>query len=415
MTTTTEHPVPANTDPEALEAQLLRTPDTLVMPRNEPVCGDALITIVDDDAYNVLVVRKMLQQAGYTRFATTTDSNCVVDMIRREPPELLLLDIMMPGLSGLEIAQIIRDGEPAISQTPIIVLTASTEREVRNDALRLGVSDFLSKPVDPCELVLRVNNTITAKARFDELSRLSHSLDELVQSKTRELEARTRQLEESRRQVIFCLARASEFRDNETGRHVIRVGKYAGLIAEQLGVEPAGCDAIEQAAQLHDVGKIGVPDAVLNKPGKLAPDEYALMQKHCSYGKEIVSVLSAEEDAQARDHTTLGANMLNVDAHPVLKMAARIALTHHEYWDGNGYPLGLAGEDIPLEGRITAVADVFDALSSRRPYKAPLPFQRCMEILEEGRGTQFDPAVLDAFVAVRSRVIEVQIKYSDRE
>ena len=225
----------------------------------------------------------------------------------------------------------------------------------------------------------------------------------LVKGHQDELEARVRvrtaELEKVRQELIFCLARASEYRDNETGNHVVRVGCFAQIIGRELGLDQEHVEMLRQAATLHDLGKIGVPDAILLKPGKLTPAEFELMKKHAGFGKKICQPMSNDEMGAFTSHTTVGANIISGCTSPVLAMAATIALTHHERWDGTGYPLGLAGEDIPLDGRITAVADVFDALSSKRPYKPAFPLAKCFGILEDNRGTHFDPAVLDAFLA----------------
>jgi putative two-component system response regulator len=239
----------------------------------------------------------------------------------------------------------------------------------------------------------------------------------LVKSHQDELEARvkirTAELEKVRQELIYCLARASEYRDNETGNHVVRVGCFAQIIGEQLGLDPVRVEMLRQAATLHDLGKIGVPDSVLLKPGKLTPEEFELMKKHAGFGKKICQPMSIDEMGTFTSHTTVGANIMSGCTSPVLAMAALIALTHHERWDGSGYPLGLSGEDIPLEGRITAVADVFDALCSKRPYKPAFPLDKCFGILEENRGTHFDPSVLDAFLARRDDIVSTQIAYAD--
>jgi putative two-component system response regulator len=230
-----------------------------------------------------------------------------------------------------------------------------------------------------------------------------------------QVERRTRQLEATRQQLILCLARAAEHRDNDTGNHVIRVGRYTSIIARKLDYPEHKLDMLEQAAQLHDVGKIGIPDSILFKPDRLAPDEYELMKKHCALGKQIIEPVSEKDWSILKTHTRIGESMLHVRSSPLLMLAARIAQTHHEHWNGKGYPLGLMGADIPLEGRIVAVADVFDALSSRRPYKEPFPRQKCFDILAAGRGAQFDPTVIDAFFECAEEIIDVQLQLMDDE
>lgn len=364
------------------------------------------IMIVDDEPYNILVVRKFLEAAGYRNFITTSKSVQTIDLIRREQPDILLLDIMMPDVSGLDILQLLHT-DPVLRRLPVIVLTASAENSVRARALELGAADFLSKPVEPSELGPRIQNVLAAKVHRDQLQQYSEELERKVRLQMQELE-------ESRREVIYCLARAAEYRDDDTGQHVIRVGMYAGIIARELGLSADRVEQIELAAQLHDVGKIGIPDAILLKPGKLDTDEFDFIKKHCKFGKNIINPISSHESQRLKTHTDVGARILETPSSPILKLASIIAQTHHERWDGTGYPLGLSGEDIPLEGRITAVADVFDAVSSERPYKKPFPRKKCFEILKEGRGTHFDPDVLDAFFRRTEDIVAVQIECMDR-
>jgi putative two-component system response regulator len=373
---------------------------------NRGLTKNAAIMIVDDALTNIKVVRKHLQTVGYENFLTTEDSTAAFDMMRRAQPDLVLLDVMMPQVSGLDILRQMRSDE-RLCHVPVLILTAATDAKTKVEALELGATDFLAKPVDPNELVPRVRNALIVKAHQDHLSSYSEQLE-------REVQLRTAELATSRQEVIHCLARAAEYRDDDTGMHVVRVGRYAAVIARELGFSEDHVRLLEQAAQLHDVGKIGIPDSILLKPGKLDPEEFELMQNHCGFGKSIIQPLAEKERTFLRNHTELGAKIMTVPSSPVLMLAARIAQTHHEKWNGTGYPLGLKGEDIPLEGRITAVADVFDALSSKRPYKPPFPREKCFAILEEGRGTHFDPRVLDAFFARSAQIIEVQIDCADR-
>jgi putative two-component system response regulator len=251
-------------------------------------------------------------------------------------------------------------------------------------------------------LVPRIRNALVVKAHHDHLAEYSSQLEQEVQQRTKELR-------QSREEVIRVLACAAEYRDQETGNHVLRVGRYAGIVARQLGFTTARVEMIEQAAILHDVGKIGIPDSILLKPGKLTDVEFATMRNHCEYGGRILegtpshACIAQQPIAETRMRCKS----------PILKVAASIAATHHEKWDGSGYPLGLSGEAIPIEGRITAVVDVFDALSSKRPYKEPFPIDRCFEILEEGRGRHFDPNVLDAFLAGADEIMHVALTLAD--
>jgi cyclic di-GMP phosphodiesterase len=365
----------------------------------------ARILLVDDEPLNIKVARKHLIAAGYKNFCSTSNAVEVLPLIIRAEPDVVLLDVVMPTFSGLDLLATIR-ADPELAHIPVVMLTALEDRETKLKALELGATDFLAKPVDPCELIPRVRNALLIKAHHDHLRSHAANLERLVAERTAQLEA-------SRQDIIHCLARAAEFRDDDTGRHVTRVGCYAGVIARQLGWDSKSVTVIEQAAQLHDVGKIGIPDAILTKPGKLSPQEVELVQKHCGFGKTIFESLTDAEWSVLSRHTEVGERILANRGSSVLEMAARIALTHHERWDGSGYPIGLAGEDIPLEGRITAVADVFDALSTRRSYKPAFPRETCFAILEKGRGEHFDPRILDAFFAAKERIVEIQIRYAE--
>ena len=369
-------------------------------------CGQtAKIMLVDDEPLNIKVVRKHLANAGYQRFVATTEPGQAMGMVRRENPDAMLLDIMMPGISGLDLLKMIRT-DLSLTHLPVIILTAADSAETRVQALELGATDFLGKPVDPIELLPRVRNAILLKAHYDHLKRYAQHLEERVRQ-------RTAQLASSRLELIHCLARAAEFRDFETGRHVVRVGRYAGMIGRQMGLDEETVELLEHAAPLHDMGKIGIPDEILLKPGKLAPDEFQLMQKHCGFGRNTFEPMAADEWRTLKAHTFLGEAIMDTPCSPVIQYAAEIALTHHERWDGSGYPLGLAGESIPLSGRITAVADVFDALSSKRPYKPAMPLDKCLSILKEGRGKHFDPQVLDAFLACKEQIVGIMVQLAD--
>jgi putative two-component system response regulator len=396
----------------ALVATDLCRPDSPTSVRTEgagqprPVMGrQPRILLVDDEPINIKVVRKYLVGAGYADFCSTTSPAEVLPMMIRAEPDLVLLDIVMPNFSGLDLLAAIRS-DAQLAHIPVVMLTALEDRDTKHQALALGATDFLAKPVDPSELVSRVRNVLLVKAHHDHLRNHAADLEQMVKRRTAQLEA-------SHENIIHCLARAAEFRDDDTGRHVLRVGCYAGIIARQLGWDDDSVKMLEQAAQLHDVGKIGIPDAILTKPGKLTEQEFEVIQKHCGFGKRIFESLTAAEWTSWQKHTEVGQKILAGCESSILKTAAQIALTHHEWWNGAGYPIGLAGEDIPLVGRITAVADVFDALSTKRSYKPAFPLDKCFAILEEGRGTHFDPLVLDGFFAAREKIVQVQISHAE--
>jgi putative two-component system response regulator len=356
----------------------------------------AKVMIVDDEPVNIKVVRKYLQIAGYSSFVTVTDATTAFDVARREQPDVILLDVMMPDVSGLEILAALRNDE-AMRHLPVLILTASADAGTKLQALNLGATDFLAKPVEPNDLLPRIRNALVVKAHHDHLTDYSERLEQ-------EVRRRTAELEESRLHIIECLARAAEYRDDTTGSHVIRVGRFAGVIAAELGLPDAFVQMIRLAAQLHDVGKIGIADAILLKPGKLTADEYRQMQVHTDYGQEIIA--PALEDAPPADGAPVDA--LIAARSPILVMAANIAATHHEWWNGKGYPKGLKGTAIPIEGRITSVADVFDALATKRPYKEAMTADQCIAIIKGAAGTQFDPDVVAAFLRGVGKLISVQ-------
>jgi putative two-component system response regulator len=396
------------------EVGTIRTLFGNLRPYVDPVLGNASpdqvvqnpkIAIVDDQPINIKVVQKYLKLAGYERFATTTDSQVAVQLIDRERPDVLLLDVMMPHVSGLEILSTLR-GDARFADLPVIILTADTEKATKLDALKRGATEFLNKPVDSVELETRLRNVLVAKARHDCLRKYAWELE-------LEVAIRCTELAEAHREVVHCLATLSEYRDNETGRHIIRVGRYAEILAKHLGMDQEFVARIRDAAPLHDVGKIAVPDEILKKPGKLDDAERALMRTHCDLGRSVCSQQESSPAGKLRSHVQLGRRLTANSSSPLLQMAGSIAYTHHERWDGAGYPQGLQGEDIPIEGRITALADVFDALTSQRPYKAAFSVERSMEILEEERGRHFDPQVLDAFYAGFDDILAVYNEFRD--
>lgn len=366
------------------------------------------IAVVDDEASQARAVAQQLADVGLRRCVWTTDPRRALPFLRRERPDVVLLDLQMPDIDGLELLRQMH-ADARLSHVPTIALTAVDDRALRLRALESGASDFLAKPVDPIELIPRIRNAWSVRAYQERLERQACELDRLFRERTAELAL-------SRLELIHCLGRAAEYRDNETGRHVVRVGHYVGVIARQLGVEPRLVELMELAAPLHDVGKIGIPDSILRKPGTLAVDEYRIMQQHCDLGSRIFhDALDDSNDELIGSHPELGLGFIAEYVSPVLQMAASIAVTHHERWDGTGYPQGLKGTAIPLEGRITAVADVFDALSTNRVYKSAFPLEKCFQILRDGRGSHFDPDVLDAFFSRLDEILAIFREYGDAE
>lgn len=364
------------------------------------------IMIVDDEPLVIRVVQRFLASDGFSKFVTVEDSRHAIDAIRNESPDVVLLDIMMPNVTGLDLLAE-RQHDQEIMRIPFIILSANSENQIKREALVLGATDFISKPVDASDLTVRVRNSLTVKRQHDHLANYASELE-------RQVKARTAQIERSREQIIHCLARAAEYRDNETGEHVIRVGKYSAVIAEELGFDEDYCYQIELAAQLHDVGKIGIPDSVLLNPGKLSQTEFEIMKTHCGLGCEIMEPLAEEESQRViTEHSNVGGFIMDGVDSPMLELAAVIARTHHEKWDGTGYPNGLKEDQIPIEGRICCCADVFDALTSERPYKPKFSLQKCLEIMISERGTRFDPIVFDAFLKRLGCIEKIRARYQD--
>ena len=365
------------------------------------------IVVIDDEPQNAREIAQHLTSVGITQFAWTSEPTSALEFIQAERPDVLLLDLQMPGQDGISLLQQIRADE-RLSHVPTIVLTSRKDRQLEHKALELGALDFLRKPVDPIELIPRVRNAWSVKSYQDRLERQANDLDRLVRERTAELAL-------SRLELIHCLGRAAEYRDNETGRHVVRVGRYVGVLARELNLDPRVVELMELAAPLHDVGKIGIPDAILRKPGSLAVDEFRIMQSHCDLGLRIFNDASEGSLNDLVEHPQLGGSFISEYVSPVLRMASSIAVTHHERWDGAGYPKGLKGTEIPIEGRITAVADVFDALSTARAYKPAFPLDKCLGILRDSRGSHFDPDIVDAFFARLDDMIAIFREYGDAD
>jgi putative two-component system response regulator len=326
------------------------------------------ILVVDDQEASALLLQAVLARAGYTAVDTLTDPTAVAAHCQADPPDLLLLDWHMPGRGGAEILDEISCLTEEPNWMPVLVLTADIAADTKRRALSLGARDFLTKPIDVPEVLLRVRNLLQTRYLRLELQRTNELLSERVAQRTAELE-------DAKLEMLDRLALAAEYRDDATGQHADRIGRTSELLALELGLEPAEARLIGHAARLHDIGKIGVADELLLKPGKYTDDEFKAMQLH----------------------STIGARILSGSSNELLMMAEQIALTHHERWDGRGYPDGLSGEAIPLPGRIVTVADVFDALAHRRPYKEPWPIDEARQEILDAAGTKFDPRVTEAF------------------
>ncbi len=329
------------------------------------------ILVVDDESANVRVLERLLARAGYREVRGITDPRGFMEVFLEFKPDLLLLDLRMPWMDGFEIMESLEGQLLPDEYFPILVLTGDLSPDVRERALSIGARDFVTKPFDTTEALLRIKNLLEARVLHLQLRDYNQRLEERV-------EARTRDLAEAQVEILHRLALAAEYRDDLTGRHAERVGLLSALIGTELGMPREEIQLLRRAATLHDVGKIGVSDSILMKPGPLTDSEYRRMQLHTEIGEKILS----------------GSRF------PLLKMAGEIATSHHEWWNGNGYGRGLAGEAIPLTGRIVAVADVFDSLTHERPYKVAFSKESAFELIREGTGIQFDPGVVEAFFAL---------------
>jgi putative two-component system response regulator len=333
----------------------------------------ARILIIDDEPSNVRVLQRLLERNGFGRIETTSNPREAADLYVKYRPDLILLDLHMPEMDGLAVMDQLNEIAEA-SYLPILMLTGDLTPEARQQALSHGAKDFVSKPFHADEVLLRIRTLLETRFLYFQVQ----SQNQILEAKVRE---RTRELEAAQVEIIERLARAAEYRDDITGQHTERVGQMAALLAREIGMSDPQVSLIRRAAPLHDVGKIGVPDKVLLKPGKLTVDEFE----------------------EVKRHTHIGARILSGSRFSVLRLAEEIAFSHHERWNGEGY-VGTRADKIPLAGRIVAVADVFDALTQKRPYKAAWPIAEAIAEIERQRSRQFDPDVVDAFL----RVIEQQ-------
>ena len=349
----------------------------------EKTIKEAKILIVDDQPANVTLIEKMLGIDGYINVISTTDPTQVEAIYLEQNSDLILLDLNMPEMDGYQVLAKIREVDP--DYPPIIVLTAQSDRESRIKALDLGARDFLAKPFDRVELMTRIRNMLEVRIMTKAMKNQNKILDGMVKERTKELN-------DTRLEVIRRLGRAAEYRDDMTGYHIIRMSRYSQLLALAAGMSENEAETLLNASPMHDIGKIGIPDNVLLKPGKLDSEEWTIMQTHVDIGVEILSGSSSA----------------------LMDMAAEIAQNHHEKWDGSGYPCALAGENIPLTGRIVAIADVFDALTTERPYKKAWPIEETVEFLKDQRGKHFDPELVELFLEILPDILIVREQYSEQ-
>lgn len=346
----------------------------------------ANILIVDDQVVNIILLEKMLSQAGYSHIFSTVDPRQAIDMYLKHDIDLLLLDIRMPHMDGFDVMARLEQVVPDqyYDYLPVLVLTAELTSETRSRALTAGAKDFLTKPFDQIEALQRIHNIIEVRLLHKQVIKQNLELEQRVQERTQELE-------KSRLEIIHRLGLAAEYKDNETGNHVLRMSLFSQLLAKAVGFSDQEAMDMLHAAPMHDIGKIGIPDSVLLKPGKLDQDEWLIMKSHVEIGAELLS----------------GSDV------PLMNMAKNIALSHHEKWDGSGYPKGLAGEDIPIEGRICALCDVFDALTSERPYKDAWPVEKALDLIRSESGKHFDPQLVEKFDQILPEILSLRQQHLD--
>ncbi len=348
------------------------------------------ILVVDDLPENALVLKSFLSPMGY-HIASAQNGETALEMVATDPPDVILLDLMMPGMDGFEVCRRLKQ-DSATQHIPVIIVTGMSDRDSNVRAVEAGADDFLIKPFDRILLEARIKTSARGKVLHDQLIKYKQELEDKV-------EERTAQVVSTQQVTVFSLAKLAESRDNETGDHLERMRSYARELSEEFMSLPkyegtldvSFVNEMYKSTPLHDIGKVGIPDQILLKPGKLTREEFEIMKRHSMIGGDT---LKAADIEAGRDS--------------FLAMGRDIAYYHHEKWDGSGYPFGLAGEDIPLTARITALADVYDALSSRRPYKEPFSHEKSKAIILEGKGSHFDPDVVDAFLAREERFLAIR-------
>jgi putative two-component system response regulator len=346
---------------------------------------NARILVVDDEPVNLLLLEKILKAAEYSNITCVGSGEQALRLYRQAAFDVVLLDLNMPGMNGFEVMAELQGIEDN-GYAPVLVLTAQSDASTKLQALKSGAKDFLGKPFDRSEVLTRIHNIIEVRLLHNQLRDQNKILDEKVRERTHELE-------QTRLDIIRRLGRAAEYRDNETGLHIIRMSRFSQLIGLMAGMNETEADLLLNASPMHDIGKIGIPDHILLKPGKFEQHEWEIMKRHAS----------------------IGADLLAGEQFELMRRASEIALVHHEKWDGSGYPQGLKGEDIPFSGRIVAIADVFDALTSTRPYKRAWPLEEALAYMREQSGKHFDPKLIEIFFSTLPKILEVRDTYAEPE
>ncbi len=349
------------------------------------------VLAVDDEPFNLDLIEFSFMDLPNIVLTKAINGKDAIEQLPSCTPDIILLDLRMPVMDGIETLQTIKK-DVQFSDIPIIIVTANAEE--KNKALQMGANDFISKPIDTEELKLRTFNHAKLYKAQKELRELNKNLDQLVQQRTQELHDSLQHAKETEYEISIRLGRASEYRDLETGMHIKRMSHFSALLGKLYGLSPEEEQLLLYSSPLHDIGKIGIPDAVLLKPGKLDAQEFELM----------------------KEHTTIGSLMLeNGENYPIIKNGQIIAMQHHEKYDGSGYPNGLQGNDIHIYARIVAIADVFDALTSKRVYKDAFSVEKAISIMKEGKGTHFDPSLLDLFLTHINSFLEIKNNFPDIE
>jgi putative two-component system response regulator len=355
------------------------------------------ILVADDEAVNLRVLASFLRDFGHQP-VTASSGEAALELLDGTI-SLALLDVLMPGMNGLEVVRRMRQN-PVLKDIPVIMVTALSGREERLAAVEAGANDFIAKPIDKTELKVRLDSLLRMKASQDELRRYQATLEDMVAIRTEALHQALDNLQSmqssilaSQRETVFRLSAAAEYKDDNTASHIKRMSAYSGLLAGLLGLPDHEVNLVLEASPMHDVGKMGVPDSILLKPGKLTPEEWEAMKRHTVIGRNILAGSDSE----------------------LLQVAEGIAYSHHERWDGTGYPDALQGEAIPLFGRICAVADVFDALTTSRPYKQAFSNEKTLDIMRDAqvRGVHFDPKIFALFLDNFDDFLNIQRKFQD--